>query len=311
MKRLPALIAASLLAVFLFAPASATFADDEVPVPVVCPTDDPYAVPVDCPVDDPPVDDPPVDDPPVDDPPVDDPPVDDPPVDDPPVDDPPVDDPPAKVFVCKYTGQPGVDEVLSHIISVNASSLEGTGFAGIFPFEFSDAHRSVAIAFDIGQDEPPLTDCPPADNPPDPDPEPTAYAALTVLPPTCLSPTSVVWTGALLNVIVGLLDLTPGTHTVTATAAPGFVFADLLAEHEFEYTIEPQLSGPILCPVTVPPDDDPPVVTPPGGTPPGNLAQTGTSPLLPLMAGGGALALGALLAGLGHTFRRRPAHRAD
>jgi hypothetical protein len=63
-----------------------------------------------------------------------------------------------KVWVCKYVGTPGVDERLQtgqNPISVSASSLEGNGFAGTFPFEFSDAHgRSVAIGYDTGGAEP-------------------------------------------------------------------------------------------------------------------------------------------------------------
>ena len=50
-----------------------------------------------------------------------------------------------KVVVCKYVGTPpGTPD---HVIIVNASSLEGKGFTGSFPFDFSDAQESKAIRF--------------------------------------------------------------------------------------------------------------------------------------------------------------------
>lgn len=53
-----------------------------------------------------------------------------------------------KVVVCKYVRKPGVAETFSHIVVVNENALLGKGFAGVFPFAFSDAHtRSVAVRF--------------------------------------------------------------------------------------------------------------------------------------------------------------------
>jgi hypothetical protein len=67
-----------------------------------------------------------------------------------------------KVFVCKYVGTPGVDERLQtgdNPISVDFHSLIG-GFVGIGVF-FQDAQgRSVVIAFDTGQPEPNVSECP-------------------------------------------------------------------------------------------------------------------------------------------------------
>ena len=58
---------------------------------------------------------------------------------------------PHKVYVCKYVGTPGAGEVLQtgqNPIEVDSHALEGGGFSGAFPFEFSDAHgRSVAIGW--------------------------------------------------------------------------------------------------------------------------------------------------------------------
>lgn len=53
-----------------------------------------------------------------------------------------------KVVVCKYVRKPGVAETFSHIIVVNENALKGKGFAGTFPFAFSDAHSSsVAVRY--------------------------------------------------------------------------------------------------------------------------------------------------------------------
>ena len=66
-----------------------------------------------------------------------------------------------KVFVCKYVGTPGVDERLQtgdNPISVDYHSLIGAPAIGQF---FQDRQgRSVVIAFDIGQPEPDVSECP-------------------------------------------------------------------------------------------------------------------------------------------------------
>lgn len=70
---------------------------------------------------------------------------------------------PKKVFVCKYVGKPGVDERLQTgdnpiSVSVNAIPLGNVQVGS----EFADAQgRSVVIAFDTGQPEPGLDQCPP------------------------------------------------------------------------------------------------------------------------------------------------------
>ncbi len=77
-----------------------------------------------------------------------------------------------KVFVCKYVGQPGVDEVLQTgnnpiEVSVNAiPGSDGLSAAALLGFEFADGQgRSVVIAESLtrgdGQrDEPTIADCP-------------------------------------------------------------------------------------------------------------------------------------------------------
>ncbi|WP_435768406.1 LPXTG cell wall anchor domain-containing protein [Nocardioides sp. SYSU DS0651] len=69
-----------------------------------------------------------------------------------------------RVVVCKWVRKPGVDEVYSHPIVVNANALVGKGFDGTFPFPFSDGQvNSVAIRYaEPGESarEVGATDCP-------------------------------------------------------------------------------------------------------------------------------------------------------
>ena len=66
-----------------------------------------------------------------------------------------------KVFVCKYKGTPGVDEALQtgqNPISVDYKPGREPGQY------FNDAQgRSYVLAYDIGQDEPDVSECPPPD----------------------------------------------------------------------------------------------------------------------------------------------------
>ena len=70
--------------------------------------------------------------------------------------------PAPKYFVCKYTGKPGVDEVLqtgNNPISVSANALTPPIVIGGY---FNDAQgRSYVVAEDTGQDEP---ECPVVEN---------------------------------------------------------------------------------------------------------------------------------------------------
>jgi len=104
---------------------------------------------------------------------------------------------PHQVLVCKYVGTPGVDERLQtgqNPIVVDTHALEGDGFDGTFPFEFSDAQgRSVAIRF-LGEDESPgdqfdIGECPAVEEPsptptptPSPSPEPSPTPAPSPAP---------------------------------------------------------------------------------------------------------------------------------
>ena len=74
-----------------------------------------------------------------------------------------------QVVVCKYVGTPGVDERLQtgqNPIVVDANALEGIGFTGAFPFDFSDKQgNSTAIRWAASAQDGGITECP---SPPEP-----------------------------------------------------------------------------------------------------------------------------------------------
>src|SRR4029079_19021115 len=71
------------------------------------------------------------------------------------------------VIVCKYVGTPGADERLQtgdNPISVSVNAIPGGAFVGAY---FADAHgRSYVLAYDVGQPEPAVSECPQPDVPP-------------------------------------------------------------------------------------------------------------------------------------------------
>jgi hypothetical protein len=91
-----------------------------------------------------------------------------------------------KVFVCKYVGTPGVDERLQtgdNPISVSISAIPD--YNGIGSWFADEQGRSYVLAEDVGQPEPPVTDCPPV-GAPTPTIPPTATP--TLLPPPTATP---------------------------------------------------------------------------------------------------------------------------
>jgi hypothetical protein len=97
--------------------------------------------------------------------------------------------PSKKVFVCKYVGKPGVDERLQTgqnpiSVSINAIPLGNVQIGS----EFADAQgRSVVIAFDTGQPEPDVSQCPPPVPPTTTTAKPTTT---TAAPTTTAKPTT-------------------------------------------------------------------------------------------------------------------------
>ena len=114
-----------------------------------------------------------------------------------------------KVFVCKYVSKPGEAERLQtgqNPISVSVNSLVGPGEDVHIGDSFQDGQfRSVVIAFDVGQPEPDVSECPP----PHPPPTTTTEAATTTAPTTT---TSVVTTNPQGN--------TTTTGATTSTSSP-------------------------------------------------------------------------------------------
>jgi hypothetical protein len=146
---------------------------------------------------------------------------------------------PHKVFVCKYVGTPGAGETLQtgqNPIEVDSHALEGDGFAGSFPFPFSDAHgKSIAIGWS-GEDYPVLGigSCPAPVQGEDPV---QVEASVTAVNPVCEPD------GSTIGLVFGNEDridysvegnIAPGaTVGVTATAKDGF---ELVGQSEFEVT---------------------------------------------------------------------------
>ena len=86
---------------------------------------------------------------------------------------------PDKVFVCKYVGQPGVDERLQtgqNPIDVSVNAIKDWPVAiGSY---FADAQeRSYVLAFDTGQADPDVNQCPAGDVPTQPNPIVTTRTA--------------------------------------------------------------------------------------------------------------------------------------
>ncbi len=96
-----------------------------------------------------------------------------------------INNPEGKVFVCKYVGTPGVDERLQtgdNPISVSINAIPD--YHGIGSW-FADAQdRSYVLVEDVGQPEPPVTDCPQVGIP-----TPTTPSTATFTPTFTSTPT--------------------------------------------------------------------------------------------------------------------------
>lgn len=144
-----------------------------------------------------------------------------------------------KVWVCKYVGKPGVDEVLKggkNPIEVSVNALPGAPDNPQVGDEFSDAQeRSVVVALSPADPEPTVEDCPPAIQPTEVTPE-----APTVDPATCEADGSLnlpETEGVVYSVEPNATG--PGDYVVTATAASdAFV---LIGQTVFDITVDAQV----------------------------------------------------------------------
>jgi hypothetical protein len=145
-----------------------------------------------------------------------------------------------KVWVCKYVGKPGVDEVLKggkNPIEVSVNALPGSPDNPQVGDQFVDAQeRSVVVALSPADPEPTVEDCLPPIQPTEVTPEPP-----TADPATCEADGS-------LNVpetegVVYTVDpdsTGPGDYVVTATPeSDAFV---LIGDTVFEITVDSQLA---------------------------------------------------------------------
>ena len=80
-----------------------------------------------------------------------------------------------KVYICKYVGTPGVNETLQTGQNPIDTSVSAVGVDPVVVGAyFNDSQgRSYVLAFDTGQPEPPVTDCPPPSPSPSPSVEPS------------------------------------------------------------------------------------------------------------------------------------------
>ncbi len=266
MKRLIVAMALTAGSVFLASPASADEGTTEVTVEAASEQTPPAAEepvveqPV---VEEPVVEEPVVEEPVVEEPVVEEPVVEEPVVEEPVVEEPVVEEPAAlaavtevaakkvkapefskKVFVCKYTGTPGPDEVLQggdNPISVSINSIDPK-FVGnpllLIGAIFSDEQGfSRVIAVDDGQDEPSAEACI----------APVLPTYVAAEPPSASDPTCDA--DGELTVPADTNEITyesepngtgPGDYVVTATAAEGLTLTD---DGIFEITVEEQLTG--------------------------------------------------------------------
>jgi hypothetical protein len=124
-------------------------------------------------------------------------------------------DAPTKAFVCKYVGTPGVDEHLQtgqNPIDVSFNAInEDPVVVGTF---FADGQgRSFVLAFDIGQDTPPVTDCAATTESSSPPP--------TTEPPTTEPPTSVPPSGSISGTESSLPPSSSAAISAAASSSPG------------------------------------------------------------------------------------------
>lgn len=202
-----------------------------------------------------------------------------------------------KVVVCKYSHTPETGELAQTIVIVSANALEGEGFTGTFPFNFSDEHNSsIAIRFaevgeqandlDIGECPPfPGDDeCPelPGDQPPGFQCEPLTETQTRDVGPT-------------LDCVAGTITTLHQERTRTQEFVDGaWVFGDwsdwVTVDTTVEQATEEDCPGPIEPPNPNPPNPNPPApVDPPSPT----LPETGAEDYL----GGLGLLSGLILAG--------------
>jgi len=147
------------------------------------------------------------------------------------------DDEPHKVFVCKYVSTPGEDERLQtgdNPISVDISSLVGPEVEVNIGDSFQDAQiRSVVIAFDIGQPEPGVDECP----------QPTTTTTTTAgSTTTSTGATTTTCPGCVPNTVVA--TTTSSVPTTSSTAPPSSSTTTSTSPPSTSSTVVPSTTSP-------------------------------------------------------------------
>jgi len=209
---------------------------------------------------------------------------------------------PNQVVVCKYSHTPETGELAQTVIIVDTSSLEDEGFAGEFPFNFSDEHNSsIAVRFaqveentgDLDKD----VECEPFPGPTDECPElPGDQAEGFQCEP--LTETETRDLGPLLDCDAGTITTLHQERTRTQTFNAETQLWEWGAFSDWE-TVDTTVEDAteVDCPVDNPPDPivDPPPAPPAPPAPPETptLPATGSSPYLTALGLMGALILAA------------------
>jgi LPXTG-motif cell wall-anchored protein len=196
-----------------------------------------------------------------------------------------------KVVVCKYSHTPVVNEQAQTVIIVSQNALDGTGFAGLFPFTFSDQQNtSIATRFAeegeqsnelvIGDECPPFQPTDECEELPGDQPEGFQCEAL--------SETETQDLGPLLDCDAGTLTTLHQERSRTQTFNAETQEWEWGAFSEWE-TVDTTVVDATEedCPVDNPPNPPEPIVDPPVNNPPSEtptLPNTGSSPYLTALA---------------------------
>jgi len=180
-----------------------------------------------------------------------------------------------KVWVCKYVGQPGVDERLQtgqNPINVDYHSLDGSPAIGVF---FTDRQgRSIVIAIDTGQMEPGISDCP---SPPN---EPPTTTSTTLAPTTTTTLAPETTTTTCPDCGINTVVIIPTSTTAVETTAPPTPGTQVVPTTQVSTTI-PSVTSTSTSNTTSTPTSTPISSTPSSTSTSSTAATTTSTPATP------------------------------
>jgi LPXTG-motif cell wall-anchored protein len=203
---------------------------------------------------------------------------------------------PDQVVVCKYSHTPVVGEIAQTVNIVSTNALDGTGFAGVFPFTFSDQQNSsVAVRYaEVGETtgslDAPEVECPPFGVTDEceelPGDQPPGFQC------EALSETETQDLGPLLDCDAGTLTTLHQERTRTQEFNADTQMWEWGAFSEWETVDQTVVDATeVDCPIDNPPNPPEPIVDPPVNPPAPILPNTGSSPYLTALALMGGLIL--------------------